>query len=61
MEVLMNELIESIQSIRNRCDVIQLLYDTPGYLHLIPTVLEDLLADCTGLIEYCKADEKDHA
>lgn len=54
----MVELVEVVKSIRNRCDVIQLLWDTPGYLHLIPTVLEDLYEDAQDAVnEFCVEDD----
>jgi len=50
----MDKLIENVKSIQNRCEIIHILYEVPGKLHLVPTVIEDMYDVVHKLIEdYC--------
>ena len=59
------ELRELVQSIRNRCDITTILLElgdnnvSSDYpLHLLPTILKDLLEDAQTIVaEYCIKEE----
>jgi len=58
----MEKLIDNVKSVKNRCEIIEVLWDTPGKLHLIVTVLEDMYDVVHALIdEFCiEKDEHLH-
>ena len=50
----MDRLIENIRSVKNRCEIIEILHTNPNALSLIHTVLEDMYDVVHTLIdEYC--------
>ena len=56
----MEDLIEMLKSIRNRCDIAETLYRMTGKLYLIPTVLEDLYKAAQDMIDaYCVEQDDD--
>ena len=52
------ELMDLVGSIRNRCDIVMILFNT-GASELAPTVLEDLAEDAQMIVlEYLKKEER---
>ncbi len=50
----LKECDEFILSIRNKCDIYNILRKNPEFDYLLPTVLEDLYQDAeTIVLEYC--------
>ena len=50
----MDRLIENVRSIKNRCEIIEIIHQKPNALSLIHTVLEDMYDVVHTLIdEFC--------
>lgn len=52
------EFIELVKQIRNRCEVLLLLLNTPAHYHLVYTIAEDMIHDALEIAEkYCAEKE----